>query len=128
MGPGNIRHTDQMLIHIVGQGFGDAEPCFFVKCHRRGIAAGDMEQKAADMGLLQTVYKLTDKQGAKAAASKAGKNLHMVNTEGILGYRGGKTGAGNAVLVSRAGRPGRAAAGSGKEAGGRGPLGFGKAL
>ena len=79
------------------------------------------------MGLLQTVYKLTDKQGTKAVSSKAGKNLHMVNAEGILGYRGGKTGTGNAVLVSRAGRPGRAAAGSGKVAGGRGPLGFGKA-
>ena len=84
MGPGNIRHTDQMLIHIVGQGFGDAEPCFFVQGNSRNIAAGYVKQKAADLGFLKAVYKPAHQQKAKTPAAQIRQNLYMMNAECVL--------------------------------------------
>ena len=80
-------------IRIIGQGFGDAEPCLFIKGESRGIVTGDMKDQAEEFCGFQVSYKFIDQQAAKSLAAQLPGDHNLVEAEAGWGNRGSEASA-----------------------------------
>ena len=88
------------LIQVVGQGFRNAEPCFFVKGQSRGIVPGNLKDEAADVFLCKLFKQEKDQGGAEALFSVRLQDFHMMEAEAAASCRGKAAGTQKEPVMS----------------------------
>ena len=84
-------------VKVKGQGFRNAEPCFFVQGQGGMVVSGNLKDYPGNIFLFSHIQKQTDHGSAQTLSAKGRKNFHLMKTDAALSCPGGKKGSGRTV-------------------------------